>query len=123
MISLPLWVTIPGSLLLVIAGLASLIGSIGLLRFKEFFARMHGPSMGNTVGVGAVLTTSFLSSSALAGYPSFDEVLIALFMVMSSPMTAITLMQAAQYRNRARNVSTDTMPTETSMREMTVRKD
>jgi multicomponent K+:H+ antiporter subunit G len=112
MISLPLWVTIPGSLLLVIAGLASLIGSIGLLRFEEFFARMHGPSMGNTVGVGAVLTTSFLSSSALAGYPSFDEVLIALFMVMSSPISAITLMQAAQYRNKARQAPKNAAPAE-----------
>lgn len=100
--SLPLWVTIPGSLLLVIGGLASLIGSFCLLRFKEFFARMHGPSMGNTLGVGAVLITSMLTSSALLGYPSFEEVLIAVFMVMSSPITAITLMQAAQYRNKAR---------------------
>jgi multicomponent K+:H+ antiporter subunit G len=60
--------------------------------------------------VGAVLTTSFLSSSALAGYPSFEEVLIGLFMIMSSPMTAITLMQAAQYRNKARQAAKNTAP-------------
>lgn len=101
--ALPLWVTIPGTVLLVLGGLTTLVGSLGLLRFKDFFARMHGPSMTNTVGAGFVLIASMLASSALAGHPSIHELLIALCVFMSAPITSIMLVQAALYRNRARN--------------------
>lgn len=98
----PLWVTIPGTILLVLAGLVTLIGSLGLLRLPDFFSRMHGPSMGNTVGVGSVLITSMLVTSAFVGRPVVHELLITLFIVMSAPVTSMMLMQAASYRNKAR---------------------
>jgi multicomponent K+:H+ antiporter subunit G len=99
---LPLWAAAPAAVLLVIGGLLTLIGSVGLLRLPDFFARMHGPSMGNTLGVGCVLIASMLSSSALAGRPVIYELLITLFLVMSSPVTSMMLMSAAFYRNKAR---------------------
>ena len=107
--TLPLWVTIPGTVLLVLGGLATLVGSLGLLRLRDFFSRMHGPSMTNTVGVGATLVASMLVSSALAGQPILHELLITLFVSMSAPITAITLLQAALYRNKARH-SRDVTP-------------
>ena len=55
---LPLWVTVPGTLLLVTGGLVTLIGSLGLLRLPDFYARLHGPSMGNTIGTFTVLVAS-----------------------------------------------------------------
>ena len=100
--TLPLWVTIPGTVLLVLAGLTTLIGSFGLLRLPDFFSRMHGPSMTNTVAAGATLVASMLVSSAVAGRPIIHELLITLFVSMSAPMTAIMLLQAALYRNKAR---------------------
>ena len=103
--TLPLWVTIPGTVLLVVAGMATLIGSVGLLRLRDFFSRMHGPSMTNTVGVGATLVASMLVSSALAGGPILHELLITLFVSLSAPITAIMLLQAALYRNKARHGS------------------
>jgi multicomponent K+:H+ antiporter subunit G len=96
------WVVVPASILLVIGGLVTLTGSLGLLRLPDFFARMHGPSMGNTVGAGSVLLASMLTTSALANRPVVHELLITLFIVMSSPITSMMLMRAAQYRNRAR---------------------
>jgi multicomponent K+:H+ antiporter subunit G len=101
--ALPLWVTIPGTILLVLAGLTTLVGSLGLLRLGDFFSRMHGPSMTNTVGAGSVLVVSMLTSSALVGRPSLHEVLITLSVLMSAPITSILLVQAALYRNRARD--------------------
>jgi multicomponent K+:H+ antiporter subunit G len=97
---LPLWVAAPGAALLFIGGAAALAGSIGLLRFEDFFARMHGPSMGNTGGVGSVVVTSILVSSALGGRPLLHEVLIVLFVLGSAPITSIMLLQAGLYRNR-----------------------
>jgi multicomponent K+:H+ antiporter subunit G len=100
--SLPLWVTIPGSVLLVLGGLATVIGSFGLLRLRDFFSRVHGPSMTNTVGAGAVLIASMLVSSAFMHRPSFHELLIALLVIMSAPVTSILLVQAALQRNKMR---------------------
>jgi multicomponent K+:H+ antiporter subunit G len=97
---LPLWVTVPGAALLVLGGAAAVAGSIGLLRFRDFFARMHGPSMGNTGGVGAVAITSILVSSALGERPILHELLLILFVLGSAPITSIILLQAGLYRNR-----------------------
>lgn len=97
------WAVIPISLLLIIGGLVTVIGSLGLLRLPDFFSRMHGPSMGNTIGTGCVLLASLLTSSVLAGRPVVHELLITLFIVMSSPVTSMMLVQAALYRNRRRS--------------------
>jgi multicomponent K+:H+ antiporter subunit G len=102
---LPAWVAISASVLLVVGGLVTLIGSLGLLRLPDFFARVHGPSMGNTVGVGCVLLASMLTTSAIASRPIVHELMIAVFIVMSSPVTAMILVRAALYRNGARRKS------------------
>ena len=100
--TLPLWVTIPGTALLVLSGLATVVGSLGLLRLRDFSSRMHGPSMTNTMGVGGILVTSVLASSALAGRPTFHELLIALFLLTSAPISSSLMIQAALYRSRVR---------------------
>jgi multicomponent K+:H+ antiporter subunit G len=101
-IDLPAWAAIPASFLLVSAGLLTLIGSIGLVRLKDFYSRMHPPTMATTLGVGCVLIASMLVSSALLHRPVFHELLIATFMVMSTPVTAMILMRAAIYRTSAK---------------------
>lgn len=98
---LPLWVTIPGTLLLLAGGLLTLVGSLGLLRLPTFFARMHGPSMGNTLGAGCILIASMLVSSALLHRPILHELLITLFIAITAPVTAMMLMRAAVYRSKA----------------------
>ena len=99
--ALPLWVTIPGTLLLLAGGLLTFVGSLGLLRLSTFFARMHGPSMGNTLGAGCILLASMLVSSALLHRPIVHEILITLFIVITSPVTAMMLMRAGLYRRKA----------------------
>jgi multicomponent K+:H+ antiporter subunit G len=100
---LPAWAVIPISLLLIVGGLVTVIGSLGLLRMPDFFTRMHGPSMGNTIGTGCVLLASLLTSSVLANRPVVHELLITLFIVMSAPVTSMMLVRAALYRNRRRS--------------------
>ena len=57
---IPLWAGIPASILLVLGGLLALTGSAGLLRFRSFYARIHAPTLGNTLGCGCVLASSML---------------------------------------------------------------
>ena len=101
--TLPLWVTVPGTVLLVFAGVAILAGSLGLLRFADFFSRMHGPATTATGGAAAVLATSMLCSAAIAGRPMLHELVIALLLVGTTPVNSIVILQAALYRNRARH--------------------
>jgi multicomponent K+:H+ antiporter subunit G len=99
----PLWVTIPGTVLLVLAGLAIVAGSLGLLRFPDFFTRLHGPAVTATGGAAGVLVTSMLSSAAIAGRPMVHELVIALLLLVTAPVASIVMLQAAVYRNRARH--------------------
>jgi multicomponent K+:H+ antiporter subunit G len=99
---LPGWAALPAGILLILGGLLVLIGAIGLLRMKSFFARMHPPAMGSTLGTGCVLIASMLVSSAIEGRPVVHEVLITLFLVMTTPVSAMTLMAAAIARTKTR---------------------
>ena len=99
-IEYPLWATVPTTLLLIMGGLLTVIGSLGLLRLPNFFMRMHGPSMGNTLGAGFVLIASMIMSSALLRRPVAHEIIITLFIVLVSPVTAMMVMRAARYRTR-----------------------
>ena len=95
---LPTWAALPAGILLIAGGLLVAIGSLGLLRMPTFYARMHPPTMGTTLGTGCVLIASMLVSSAIAGRPMIHEVLITLFFVMTTPISAMTLMTAATSR-------------------------
>jgi multicomponent K+:H+ antiporter subunit G len=96
--SLPAWVSVVAGVLLIVGGLCTVLGSLGLLRLPSFAARMHGPSMGNTLGLGCVLLASMLLSSVVAGKAVVHEILITLFVVTTSPITAMLLMRAAVRR-------------------------
>ena len=78
---IPAWIALPATLLLIVGGLLTLVGSIGLLRMPNFFMRIHSVSMGNTLGVGCVLVASMLIASAVAHRPVIHELLITLFVV------------------------------------------
>lgn len=95
---LPDWLALPAALLLITGGLLSLVGSLGLLRLNTFYARIHAPTMGNTLGAGCVLLASMLTSSAIADRLVIHELLITVFLLLTSPVTAMLLMRAAIFR-------------------------
>ena len=101
-IALPMWIAIPAGILLIAGGLLVLIGSVGLLRLKDFYSRMHPPTMGTTLGTGCVLVASMLVSSALLHRPVIHEVLITVFVLITAPVTSTLLMRAAVSRKRAK---------------------
>jgi len=97
---IPLWASIPASILLVMGGVISLIGSAGLLRFKSFVARIHAPTLGNTLGAACVLVASILVFSSIEQRFVIHEILITLLLFITSPVTAMLLMRAAVYRSK-----------------------
>ncbi|MBV2181589.1 monovalent cation/H(+) antiporter subunit G [Castellaniella sp. MT123] len=97
---LPLWAAILVALLLVLAGIVTLTGSIGLLRLRTFYERMHAPTMGTTMGAFCIALAATLVASLLQERPIFHEWLICLFLFMTAPVTAILLMQSAIQRRK-----------------------
>lgn len=85
---------------LVLAGaLLAFLGSLGLLRMKTFFERVHPPTMGTTLGTALVLAGSMLYFTALESRPVLHEILIAVFMTVTTPVTYLLLGRAALRRS------------------------
>ena len=88
--------------LLVLAGASlALLGSIGLLRLKTFYERVHPPTMGITLGTGLVLIGSMLFFTVHESRPVLHEILIGVFMTLNTPVTYTLLVRAALHRDRA----------------------
>lgn len=98
--ALPPWAAIPVVLLLLLAGSLVVIGALGLLRLSSFYQRSHATAMVNTLGAGCVLIASMLYFSASGARPVIHELLITVFVLLTSPVTAMLLMRAAVHRDR-----------------------
>lgn len=97
---LPLWAALPAALLVLLGAGLTLVGSLGLLRLGSFYERIHAPTLGTTLGIGCVLAASMLYFSALQTRPVLHEILIAVLVVMTTPVTLMLLARAALYRDR-----------------------
>jgi len=83
------------SLLLLVGGAFTLLGSVGLARLPDFFTRLHGPTKATTLGVGAIVIASLLHVGATEGGFSLREVAVTLFLFITAPITAHLLSKAA----------------------------
>lgn len=86
---LPLWAEITVTVFLVIAGVFGLVGSYGLVRLPDPMTRLHAPTKATTLGVGGVLIASMVFFYALDGRLSVHELLIAIFLFLTAPITAL----------------------------------
>ncbi len=94
------WVAVPVALMLCAGGLLTAIGAFGLLRLRNFYSRVHAPTLGTTLGLGCILLASLVISSALAQRLVLHELLIALFVVITAPVTTMILLRAALAEDR-----------------------
>ena len=88
---------------LVLAGaLLAFLGSLGLLRMKTFFERVHPPTMGTTLGTALVLAGSLLYFTTIESRLVLHEILIALFVTVTTPVTYLLLGRAGLRRSEER---------------------
>jgi multicomponent K+:H+ antiporter subunit G len=97
---IPIWAALPIALLLLLGAGLTLTGSLGLLRLESFYDRIHAPTLGTTLGIGCVLLASMLFFSVLQTRLVLHELLIAVLMVVTTPVTLMLLARAALYRDR-----------------------
>lgn len=96
MSELPLWLEWSVAALLVTGGAFVLIGAIGMVRFPDFYMRLHAPTKATTLGVGGVLLAS-LAVSWWRGEFGVPELLIAVFLFITAPVSANLLAKAAMH--------------------------
>jgi len=87
------------SVFLVVAGVFGVVGSIGLVKLDDTMRRLHGPTKATTLGVGGALVSSMAYFYFAEGKVSFHELLIALFLFLTAPITANFIAKAYLHLN------------------------
>ena len=98
---IPVWVAILVSLLMLLGAALALIGSCGFWRLPAFYARIHAPTLGTSWGAGGIIFASMLLFSMIEGRPVLHEILLGVFVTVTTPVTLMLLSRAALYRDRA----------------------
>lgn len=87
---------------LLIAGAAiTLTGSLGLLRLGNFYQRVHAPTLGTTLGTTCIALASIIYFSALASRPVVHELLIIVFITVTTPISLMVLVRVAVFRDES----------------------
>ncbi|HET9049071.1 MAG TPA: Na+/H+ antiporter subunit G [Chiayiivirga sp.] len=81
------------------------LGSLGLLRFRDFFQRLHAPTKATTLGVGCLLIASIFYHPLISGHSPPRELLITLFLFITAPISAHMMAKAAISLHLARSES------------------
>ena len=99
--AIPLWLAVPIALLLIFGSVLTLLGTIGLVRLHSFYDRLHTPTLGTSWGVASIALSSMLLFSWLGGRIVVHEAVIAIFVMITTPVTLMMLGRAALHRDRA----------------------
>ncbi|TXB66472.1 Na+/H+ antiporter subunit G [Paracoccus aurantiacus] len=82
------------SAMLVIGGIFGFVGSYGLVKLPEPMTRLHAPTKAATLGVGGVLLASMIYFAWFGDHVSWHELLIALFIFLTAPLTGLMIAKA-----------------------------
>lgn len=94
---LPFWLELTISFFIVLGACFAFIGSLGLLRLPDFMTRLHAPTKNTTMGVGGVILGSLIYFAATTGF-NIHELLIAIFLFLTAPISAHLLAKAGLHR-------------------------
>jgi multicomponent K+:H+ antiporter subunit G len=83
------------AILAVAGSLFVLMGSVALVKLPDFYTRLHGPTKATTLGLGALVLASMAYFNFVKGELSMQQLLIALFLFITAPITAHMLIKAA----------------------------
>jgi multicomponent K+:H+ antiporter subunit G len=97
---LPLWLSIVVSLLVVLGGLTTMMGCLGLIRLDNFYLRIHAPTMGTSMGGGLILLASAIYFTVTRERLVLHEVAIFAFVSITTPVTLMLLARATLFRDR-----------------------
>ncbi|WP_421729269.1 monovalent cation/H(+) antiporter subunit G [Brevundimonas sp.] len=97
---LPLWAAILVTACVLAGSALTLLGTLGLVRLSTFYERVHAPTLGATLGMALILLASIVYFTLADGRFMPRELLIGLFLTVTTPVTLILLSRAALFRDR-----------------------
>jgi multicomponent K+:H+ antiporter subunit G len=97
--SIPVLAALLTAALLVAGAAITLVGTLGLIKFQSFYQRVHAPTLGTTLGTACISLASMIYFSALGSRIVVHEILIVLFVTVTTPITLIILVRAAVFRD------------------------
>lgn len=87
-----------------------LLGSVTLLKLPDFYTRLHGPTKATTLGLGSLVLASLLYFNFQLEQLSLQQLLLALFLFISAPVTAHLLIKVALHHKLPAHPSTKGQP-------------
>lgn len=97
---LPLWLSLLVSAFVVLGALLTMAGCFGLVRLKDFYLRIHAPTMGTSMGGGLILLASAIYFTVTRERLVIHEMAIFFFVTITTPVTLMLLARAALFRDR-----------------------
>ena len=98
---LPVWAALLVAAFLILGAGLTLLGSFGLVRLRSFYDRIHAPTLGVSSGTAGIVMASMILFTVLQSRPVVHEILIGIFVTVTTPVTLMLLGRAALYRDRA----------------------
>lgn len=98
--ALPLWLSIVVSACVVVGAGLTMAGCLGLVRFRDFYRRIHAPTMGTSMGGGLILLASAIFFTVTQQRLVIHEMVIFLFVTVTTPVTLMLLARATLFRDR-----------------------
>ena len=99
-VQLPMWAEVLIAIFVLGGATIAFLGSLGLMRLKSYFERVHAPSIIATMGCWLIMWATFVFFSATGQGLALHALLIAVFIAVTVPITTIFLMRAALFRAR-----------------------
>ncbi|MDG2527855.1 monovalent cation/H(+) antiporter subunit G [Caulobacter endophyticus] len=99
-VDLPAWAAVAVGLLALAGAGLSFLGAVGLCSFRTFYERVHAPTLGATLGMALIVVASVLFFTFVEGRFMPRELLIGVFLTVTTPVTLILLARAALFRDR-----------------------
>nr|WP_183793234.1 monovalent cation/H(+) antiporter subunit G [Allorhizobium borbori] len=97
----PLWAAIAVAFFLILGSALALIGSYGFVRLQNFYERLHAPTLGTSWGTGGIVIASIIYFTVTGQRLAIHELLVGLFITLTTPITLMLLARAALHRDRA----------------------
>jgi len=96
-----MFLEILNSLLIIAGSFFTFVGSLGLLKLPDIYTRLHGPTKAGTLGIGLVLLASTIYFSDILGHLSIIQVMVAIFLLLTAPISAHIIAKAALHKKNA----------------------
>lgn len=88
------------AILLILSGLATLVGAFGVFFLPNFFDRAHAPALAYSAGAWLAGLAAITHFARIDGYSGLKAIFVAILLAMAVPVSNMMLARAGLFRRR-----------------------